>query len=197
MPSTERMHSTADQQQLLKAAADSIQQGLEHGRPWVPILTDYPASLQMLHACFVSLRMKDELRGCIGSLEPRRPLLLDVAHNAFAAAFHDPRFTPLQASELVALEIEISVLSPPVPLCFSSETELLQQLRPGVDGLILTVQEHMGTFLPSVWESLPRAAAFLAQLKRKAGLQEDFWSPDIQVQRYTTESFSNRSRHQG
>lgn len=197
MPSTDRIHNTADRHQLLKVAADSIQHGLQHGKSLVPILTDYPASLQMLRACFVTLRMEDELRGCIGSLKPRRPLLLDIAHNAFAAAFHDPRFTSLQAPEFAALEIEISVLSPPVPLRFFSETDLLQQLRPGVDGLILTAQEHTGTFLPSVWESLPRPAEFLAQLKRKAGLEEAFWSPDIQVQRYTTESFSNRSTDSG
>lgn len=197
MPSSDRTQSEAERHLLLKVAADSIQQGLQHGKPSAPLLTDYPASVQKLRACFVTLHLDDALRGCIGSLEPRRPLLLDVAHNAFAAAFHDPRFTPLQAAEFAALEIQISVLSPPVPLHFASESELLDQLRPGVDGLILTTQGHSGTFLPSVWKSLPNPRAFLAQLKRKAGLEATFWSTDIQVQRYTTEAFSNRPAHFG
>lgn len=197
MPSSDRTYNEAERQLLLKIAADSIHHGLRHGKPSTPLLSDYPASLQKLRACFVTLHLDDELRGCIGSLEPRQSLLMDVAYNAFAAAFHDPRFTPLQAAEFAALEIEISVLSPPVPLHFASESELLDQLRPGVDGLILTTPGHSGTFLPSVWESLPNPTAFLAQLKRKAGLEATFWSTDIQVQRYTTESFSNRPTHPG
>lgn len=197
MPSNDRTHSAAERQLLLRVAADSIQYGLQQGKPWTPSIADYPTSVRMARACFVSLRLENELRGCIGSLEPHRPLLLDVAYNAFAAAFHDPRFTPLQAVEFAALEIEISVLSPPVPLNFASESDLLEQLRPGVDGLILTTPGHSGTFLPSVWESLPNPTAFLAQLKRKAGLETTFWSADIQVQRYTSESFSGRPTYAG
>lgn len=191
MPSTEIRLDTSTRRQLLDLAAASIRHGLRHHTPLTPEVTGYPEPLREPRACFVTLRIDGELRGCIGSLEAYQALVLDVAHNAFAAAFRDPRFSPLHEAEFPALEIHISVLSPPTPLQFLDETDLLRQLRPGVDGLILTVQGHRGTFLPSVWESLPRPEVFFNQLKRKAGLREDFWSPDIQVQRYTTESFSD------
>ncbi len=63
-------------------------------------------------------------------------------------------------------------------------------MRPGVDGLILEEGNHRGTFLPAVWESLPSPEDFLRQLKQKAGLPVDYWSNNIRVKRYTTESFS-------
>ncbi|MBU1192851.1 MAG: AmmeMemoRadiSam system protein A [Gammaproteobacteria bacterium] len=194
MPSTDNVFTESERKQLLNVAAVSIRHGLKSGQPLLPALNEYPASLQVQRASFVTLRIDDDLRGCIGSLEAYQPLVMDVAHNAFAAAFRDPRFTPLKEIEFPALEIQISVLSPPTPLHFSDETDLLRQLRPGVDGLILTAQGHRGTFLPSVWESLPRPKDFLSELKRKAGLAENFWSRDVEVQRYTTESFSDTGK---
>jgi AmmeMemoRadiSam system protein A len=113
----------------------------------------------------------------------------DVADHAFAAAFEDPRFLPVQKEELPELQIHISVLSPSEPLHFSSEEELLAQLRPGVDGLILHLGQRRATFLPAVWKSLPDPYTFLVQLKQKAGLPIDFWSDELQVERYTTDSF--------
>lgn len=192
MPSTDTSLTATARRQLLEVASTSIRQGLHSHQPLSPVITDYPATLQALRACFVTLRMDDELRGCIGSLEAYQPLVMDVAHNTYAAAFRDPRFAPLSKREFPSVEIQISVLSPPITLHFSDERDLLQQLRPGEDGLILTAQCHRGTFLPSVWESLSRPEDFLNQLKRKAGLAENFWSQDIEVQRYTTESFSDR-----
>jgi AmmeMemoRadiSam system protein A len=117
-------------------------------------------------------------------------VVTDVAENAFAAAFRDPRFPPLTQAELQGLEIHLSILTPAQPLEFSSEDELIAQLRPGVDGLILEDEGQRGTFLPSVWESLSEPASFLRNLKIKAGLSADHWSPSLQVERYTTESFS-------
>ena len=192
MPSTNTSLTATARRQLLEVASSFIRKGLHSNQRLSPVITDYPATLLALRACFVTLRMDDELRGCIGSLEAYQPLVVDVAHNAYAAAFHDPRFAPLSEREFPSVDIQISVLSPPSPLHFSDERDLLRQLRPGEDGLILTVQGHRGTFLPSVWESLPRPESFLNQLKRKAGLTENFWSQDIEVQRYTTESFSDR-----
>jgi len=136
-------------------------------------------------ACFVTLMRHGQLRGCIGSLEARRSLLADVKSNAVAAAFHDPRFPPLSAQELDDTTIEVSVLSPPQALHFSSEADALEQLRPGVDGVVFLCDQARSTFLPQVWEQLPERTTFLAQLKRKAGLAANFWSDAVRLQRYT------------
>ncbi len=177
------------QQTLLQVAADSIYHGLIHQLPLEPVADAFAEELRPLRATFVTLHRYGELRGCIGMLEAVRPLVQDVAHNAYAAAFFDPRFPPLTRPELTGLDLHISILSPPEPLEFSSEQELIGRLRPGVDGLILRLGELRGTFLPSVWESLGEPRAFLQHLKLKAGLPADFWSGEITVERYTTEAF--------
>lgn len=180
------------QQQLLDLAEASIRHGLEHGRPLSPAPEDYPAIPAGPGACFVTLHSHGELRGCIGSLQAHQPLLEDVAHNAFAAAFSDPRFLPLRESELAGLDIHISLLSEAVPMSFVSEEDLLQQLRPGEDGLVMEEGSRRGTFLPSVWEQLPTKELFLRHLKQKAGLPPNYWSDTLKVSRYTTESFGRR-----
>lgn len=136
-------------------------------------------------ATFVTLKLDGELHGCIGSVTPYRPLGEDLKHNACSAAFHDPRFEPLTAAQLPLVRIEVSLLSPVEPLKFESEEDLLSQLEPGVDGLVLESGLHRGTFLPQVWEQLPEPRDFLRHLKRKAGLEPGFWSPEIRVSRYT------------
>jgi AmmeMemoRadiSam system protein A len=136
-------------------------------------------------ACFVTLTQQGELRGCIGSLEARRPLLIDVKANAVAAAFHDPRFSPLSARELDHTEIEISLLSAMQPLAFASEAEALAQLRPGIDGVVFEFGARRSTFLPQVWEQLPDTGEFIAHLKHKAGLPASFWAEEVRLQRYT------------
>lgn len=146
--------------------------------------------LQRSGACFVTLHRDGELRGCIGTIEAQRPLVEDVQANARAAAFADPRFPPLEASELEGLTIEVSLLSELEPLAFESEADLVGKVRPGVDGLLLEHGFHRGTFLPAVWRSLPSAALFVRKLKSKAGLPETFWSSEIVVRRYTTHSWS-------
>ena len=175
--------------QLLLVAKESIEHGLQLDRPLRVNSEAYPAALQAPRASFVTLQRHKELRGCIGHLEACLPLVVDVAENAFAAAFRDPRFPPLTTRELQDLEIHISVLTPAVPMSFSSQADLLRQLRPGIDGLILEEGHHRGTFLPSVWESLPEPEQFLAHLKRKAGLSPTHWSSSLKVKRYMTESF--------
>lgn len=146
--------------------------------------------LQKEGACFVTLHRGGDLRGCIGTMMAHRPLLEDVQANSRAAAFGDPRFPPLRPQELRGLSIEVSVLSSLEPMEFDSEEDLLRQLRPGVDGLLLEAGFNRGTFLPTVWRTLPDARIFLAKLKTKAGLPEDFWSAEVQVRRYTTRSWS-------
>ena len=125
------------------------------------------------------------LRGCIGSLEARRPLRADVEANAVAAALHDPRFAPLTARELDDTVVEVSVLSVPAALPAADEAELLARLRPGVDGVVLSACGRRATFLPQVWEQLPDPADFLARLRRKAGLPADYWGRDVVVETYT------------
>jgi len=184
-------YSAAERAQLLQVARDSIRHGLEHGGQLQVDEQDYPPALQAHRACFVTLHRDGSLRGCIGHLEAIQPLVVDVAGNAYAAAFQDPRFPPLKSSELDAIDLEISVLSVPEPLPFDDREDLLSKIRPGVDGLILAAPAgHRGTFLPSVWESLPRAEEFLSNLVLKAGLPMGYWSDDIRMQRYTTESFA-------
>ena len=143
---------------------------------------------QWLHeagACFVTLTQQGELRGCIGSLEARRPLLMDVKANAVAAALQDPRFRPLAAAELLDTEIEVSLLSALQAMVFDSEHHALDQMQPGVHGVVLEFERYRSTFLPQVWEQLPSAVDFMAQLKRKAGLPANFWAPGLRLQHYT------------
>ena len=177
----------ANQQQLLAVAKNSIQHGLKTGRPLKINLNDYPAELTERRATFVTLQINHQLRGCIGMLEAFRPLAEDIAENAFAAAFKDPRFPPLKADELDNLDIHLSILTPAEPVFFSSECDLISQLKPGIDGLILEEGHRRGTFLPSVWESLPESEQFLQHLKQKAGLPPDYWSKNIRIYRYRAE----------
>jgi AmmeMemoRadiSam system protein A len=176
---------------LLDLARRSIAHGLDQGRPLAMDAAAYASPLADRLAAFVTLNRAGQLRGCIGRLEAVQPLVCDVVDNAFAAAFQDPRFPPLTPAELAGLEVHISVLSPPVPMTFASQADLLAQIRPGIDGLILSDGHARGTFLPSVWESLPRPRDFLTHLKRKAGLPADHWSDRVRVARYTTESFGD------
>ncbi len=176
-----------NRQTLLKIARQSIENGYKTGYPLSVNLRDFPAELIQPRATFVTLEKNHQLRGCIGMLEAVFPLVEDVSENAFSAAYKDPRFPPVQKSELAILEIHISVLSKPEPINFSSEQDLLTKVRSQVDGLILQDAGHKGTFLPSVWESLPDKQQFLRHLKNKAGLPADYWSDTLKVSRYTTE----------
>lgn len=141
-------------------------------------------------ATFVTLTLGGQLRGCIGSLSARKSLREDVASNARAAAFRDPRFPPLVVAELEGLGVEVSILSPAELIDCSSEDELLGMLRPGVDGLVLECGPHRSTFLPQVWENRGEPRLFVEALKRKAGLPSDFWSDDIRFLRYTVEKYA-------
>jgi AmmeMemoRadiSam system protein A len=135
-------------------------------------------------ACFVTLTRDGSLRGCIGGLEARRPLLEEFTAFARAAAFNDPRFPPVSASELESIRIEVSLLTPLEALPARSETEALDLVRPHVDGVVLEWRRHRGTFLPQVWEQLPIPADFFENLKLKNGLPRDFWSEEIRLFRY-------------
>lgn len=169
---------------LLDLARRSIAHGLRHGQPLPPALAGQAPFLAEHRASFVTLTRDGQLRGCIGRLEAVRPLGADVADNAFAAAFRDPRFAPVRQEEFDALRLTVAVLTPPEPLPVRDEAELLAHLTPGEHGLILEFGAHRATFLPKVWEQLPEPAEFLAHLKCKAGLPADFWSAAIRFSVY-------------
>ncbi len=172
---------------LLQLAKQAVVYGLEYKSVLPVNLTDYPNELQQQRACFVTLNIDKQLRGCIGSLQAHQALVMDIAKNAYSAAFSDPRFPPVSKPELEQLSYHISILNPAELMTFTSQEDLLQQIRPKIDGLILQYQNFRGTFLPSVWESLTTREQFLAHLNVKAGLPADFWHDDTQIWRYTTE----------
>lgn len=140
-------------------------------------------------ASFVTLHTKGHLRGCIGTIEPHRSLGEDVAENAIAAAFRDPRFQPLARAEYPQLSLEVSVLSPREEIHFTSREDAYAQIRPGIDGILLTAGFHRATFLPQVWAQLPTVEEFMGALLRKAGLSHDYWSDGVKLERYTVVSF--------
>ncbi len=186
------MLSTNTQQQLIQIAKNSIAHGLEYGRALPINSKDFSSELQALRATFVTLEIEQQLRGCIGMLEAVRPLVIDIAENSFAAAFKDPRFPPLLTTEFSLLEIHLSLLSSAQPISFYSEEDLVKQLRPGIDGLIMQEGLRRGTFLPSVWESITDPEEFLLHLKLKTGLASDYWSDSLRVSRYECEYISAR-----
>jgi AmmeMemoRadiSam system protein A len=143
---------------------------------------------------FVTLTKKGELRGCIGHLTAIAEVCQSVRQNAVSAGFQDPRFPPLTAAELPEVAIEISILSEPQPLDYKDPEELIQRLRPGVDGVILSKRGASATFLPQVWEQLPKPETFLAHLCLKAGLAAKSWKAGgLDVSTYQVQSFEERT----
>ena len=143
----------------------------------------------MCSSDLVTLTLDGNLRGCIGRLAPDRALGVDVVENARLAAFSDPRFAPLSAAEFQRCVVEVSLLSVPKRLEFADEADLIAQLRPGEDGLILECNGRRGTFLPQVWESLPDPKAFLAHLRQKAGVAADARIESCRIKRYRVAKF--------
>jgi AmmeMemoRadiSam system protein A len=185
--------TTARQTELLRIARDAIEFGLRSGEPMPADALPTSGPLGEERAVFVTLTLEKNLRGCIGTLEASDILARSVASSAYSAAFQDPRFPPMTPRELPDTVIEISVLSELEPVHAASREDLLAQLRPGVDGLLLQDGHRRSTFLPKVWEQLPDPAHFIANLLTKAGLPEHHWSPAMRVKRYTTLSFNERT----
>lgn len=181
--------SSDEQATCLAVAHKAIEYGLANGEKININTADYSQNLQKHAASFVTLHKSGMLRGCIGALDAYQPLINDIAEHAFAAAFQDPRFPALDSHEYELLKIDISILGPADKIQFDSEDDLLQQIRPNVDGLILEFGYNRGTFLPSVWEQLPDKKEFLNHLKVKAGLPINWWDNTVKVSRYETFSF--------
>lgn len=175
---------------LVRTAAAAIDARLAGVTPAEPALPGLPAELRAERASFVTLTIGEELRGCCGTIEPRRALALDVWRNAQASAFDDPRFPPLGVREWAQVELEISVLSPLERVEAPDEEQLLRDLEAGRDGLVIAWRGRRATFLPKVWQHVPEPRDFLGRLKAKAGWPADFWAADVEVWRYRAESFS-------
>lgn len=179
-----------DRQTLINLAKESINYALLHNLDKIKInVKQYSTELQKIKACFVTLEKHNQLRGCIGTLTARSPLVQEVVDSAYAAAFLDHRFTKVTLPEAHDLIVHISILTNPEPMHFTSEEDLLSQIKPNIDGLILKVGNLTGTFLPSVWEQISTPQAFLQHLKNKAGLAANYWSDKVEVFRYYTEMF--------
>jgi AmmeMemoRadiSam system protein A len=148
-----------------------------------------PAWMEEPGATFVTLTLNGRLRGCIGSLEADKPLIDDVRQNAVAAAFQDPRFTPLTLDEFADVIIDVALLSKPERINFTSEADAASQLNPGLDGATLEYGNNRASFLPHAWADSPDPQVFLALLKEQAGLADGFWSDDIKLSHFTVRTW--------
>ena len=190
---------TQDEKQLLlRLARQGLEAAVQHHLPPPLAPAEHTPGLDRLGCSFVTLTEMGELRGCIGGLVADQPLWRDVQQRAGQAALNDYRFIPVQADELSVIDIEVSVLTPPVPLAYDSPDDLLRKLRPGVDGVVLRQGPHRATFLPQVWQTVPEPARFLSMLCEKLGVGHNDWRRGhLQVETYQVEEFSEPAYRRG
>jgi AmmeMemoRadiSam system protein B/AmmeMemoRadiSam system protein A len=188
-PPADEQRAAIEQQRdnLLALVRTGIAIGFHTGQPGqVSPDASVPPLFAAQGAAFVTLKRNGQLRGCIGSSVARRSLIADVIDHAFNAAFRDPRFPPLALLEAATLELSVSVLTPPAPMQFADEGDLVAQLRPGIDGLVISDRGHGALFLPIVWDEIRDPRLFVHYLKRKAGLPGDHFSPSFTARRFRT-----------
>ena len=178
---------------LLDIAEQAIVDGLRNLRPTVPVPAELPDDLQRAVGTFVTLNVRGQLNGCIGSIETDDAVAVSVARHAWSAAFTDPRLPALRWVDYDHLDIEISLLSPLEPILASTRDVLLDALEPGVDGLLIASGSRRAVFLPSVWEQLPTPDAFVTHLFHKAGLNPATWPADLRAFGFTAEKFGRRA----
>ncbi|MDH3706488.1 MAG: AmmeMemoRadiSam system protein A [Acidimicrobiia bacterium] len=176
-----------DHDLLVDLADEAIAAALNRQPPPPPRLDTLPAALRRAHGAFVSLHVNGELNGCIGALDAAEPVGQAVPRLALSAAFADPRLPPLRAAQYGRLHIEVSVLSATIPVPADDRRELVGQLRPGIDGLVLRSGHRQGLFLPVVWQQLPAPEDFVHHLLAKAGLHPVGWPADLQAERFTAQ----------
>ncbi len=179
-------YAAAYGQDLLKIARVGLEEAVLHNRVYIPARDDYSNALFDKGASFVTLEKNGGLRGCIGSLYPRRSAAADVAANTYAAALEDRRFTAVEASELAQIKISISLLTDFEAVDYHDEEDLLNRIKAGADGLVIRDGRRQGLFLPAVWKQLPDKKEFLNNLKLKAGMSPSYWSNGIRVYRFRT-----------
>jgi AmmeMemoRadiSam system protein A len=185
--------SVAGVDQLLDIAERVIVDGLRSVRPTMPVPSELADELRRPAGTFVTLNVRGELNGCIGSIESDEPLGVSVARHAWSAAFTDPRLPALRLVDYDHLDIEISILSPLAPIPSSSRGDLLDMLEPEVHGLLIAAGSRRAVFLPSVWEQLPSPSTFLDHLFHKAGLRADSWPDDLRAFTFTADKFGRRA----
>lgn len=183
-PSPEHL-SDADATVLLDLADATLTRALVGDRPELPALHDLPQGLHQRQGAFVTLKVAGELNGCIGTLDGDEPLGHAVPRLALSAAFADHRLPPLRPADYDRLTIEVSLLSPLEPIAAFSREDLLTELRPGQDGVVVKANRRQGLFLPAVWEQLPDPEDFLDHLWHKAGLPPRTWPSGTQTYRFT------------
>jgi AmmeMemoRadiSam system protein A len=177
------------QKQLVQIARYALQAAAERRSLAAVKIEGLPEALSEPRATFVTLTKGGSLRGCIGALEAKMPLIEDVQQHTVAAALHDFRFSAVTPDEVNQIRIEISILSPPQPLQYGFADELIKKIRPGIDGVLITDGKHRATFLPQVWERLPSPDLFLSMLCEKAALSPDAWrNSRLKVYTYQVES---------
>jgi AmmeMemoRadiSam system protein A len=178
---------------LLEVAAGAVHDALARrdANAALPDATAFDARLRDPGASFVTLERGEDLLGCIGTLEPVRPLVTDVAHNALAAAFADPRLPAVTPHDYERMSIKVSVLSRPEPVEAAGYHDLVAAVRPGVDGLLLEAGPRRSTLLPAVWPKVDDVHMFLDVLWRKAGLPPMLWPAGLRVSRYETDEFAD------
>ena len=178
---------------LLDIAERAIVDGLDHRRPTVPTPDELPDELRRPVGAFVTLNVRGQLNGCIGSIDTEEAVGVSVARHAWSAAFADPRLPSLRWLDYDHLDIEVSLLSPLAPIVAWSRAALLDVLQPGVDGLLIATGSRRAVFLPSVWEQLPSPETFLTHLMHKAGLDPASWPDDLRAFGFTAEKFGRRA----
>jgi len=183
-------YTGAERRFLLELARKTVREVAATGKPPAVDTATLAPKFTTNKGCFVTLTERGALRGCIGHIVAQEPLVQAVVDNARNAALRDPRFPPVTAEEVAQLEIEISVLTDPLPLFFSSPKDLLQKLQPGKDGVVLQIGGRGATYLPQVWEQIPDKVEFLNSLAEKAGCNASDWrGSGVTVSIYHVESF--------
>lgn len=183
-----------DKSMLLQLARTTIEAKVSGNTKFEPP-SNVSDALKEKRGCFVTLHKNGMLRGCIGTIEPLKPLLSCVQENAINAAFRDPRFPPVKPEELSSIDIEVSVLTVPREIAFDDGEDLKRKLKPGIHGVILSQGWQSATFLPQVWDQLPEVEVFLEHLCEKGGMKRSCWqSPETIVKVYEVEYFSEHER---
>lgn len=188
----EKAIAPAAEELLIELADRAIVAGLDGRRPSVPDPAQLPPDLRQACGSFVSLHVRGQLNGCVGAVESSDPLGAAVGRHAWSAAFADPRLPPLNRLDYPDLEIEVSMLSALAPISSASRLELLENLRPRIDGLLIATDTTRAVFLPTVWTQLPDPDEFLDRLAHKAGIDIGVWPSDMDAFVFTTESVSGR-----
>jgi len=194
MPATDKL-TDKEGKILLSIARNTIEQRLFGQKEKRPDGADLSRKFSERRGTFVTLTLHEGLRGCIGHIIPQETLLEGVRLNAINAAFRDPRFPPLSKKEWENVKIEVSILTEPKELVYSDGEDLLNKLRPGLDGVIIKKGHRQATFLPQVWEQLPDKKEFLIHLCMKAGLDEFAWKDErLEVSIYQVQAFEEEEK---